>query len=329
MKKIVVIGTTFVDIKGYPLGDYIRDGRNAGRVEYFHGGVGRNIAEDVANVAASAATLLEKVSSAAKYDSKEKAQTTEVNGTKEKTRTAEVIYVTLVDDTQLSQDVIDRLKSRGVNTDYIKKVPNGLGTWLAVFDEHGDVDASISARAGMKEIKDILDESGDELFKDADGVLVEADMDIEIINRIAELSRKYNSTLYTAISNMSIAMKRTETLEKTRCFVCNKIESIQLLGEDIEDPKVLAERIKDKHIGAMVITLGADGCIYADNISGECGKLEAENVDVVDTTGAGDSFFAGVSYGLISGLGIKKACEIATHIAAVVIGSKENVYPHG
>ena len=47
---IVVIGATFVDIKGYPYGHYIPAGRNAGRVIEVHGGVSRNIAEDIANV---------------------------------------------------------------------------------------------------------------------------------------------------------------------------------------------------------------------------------------------------------------------------------------
>ena len=47
---IVVIGAVFVDIKGYPLSTYIPGGRNAGRVEQVHGGVCRNVAEDIANV---------------------------------------------------------------------------------------------------------------------------------------------------------------------------------------------------------------------------------------------------------------------------------------
>ena len=46
---IVVIGAIFVDIKGYPEDAYIPAGRNVGRVEQIHGGVGRNVAEDVAN----------------------------------------------------------------------------------------------------------------------------------------------------------------------------------------------------------------------------------------------------------------------------------------
>ena len=47
---IVVIGTSFVDIKGFPEDTYIPTGRNVGRVEYIHGGVARNVVEDIANV---------------------------------------------------------------------------------------------------------------------------------------------------------------------------------------------------------------------------------------------------------------------------------------
>ena len=47
---IVVIGAVFVDVKGFPEDNYIPTGRNAGRVEFVHGGVGRNVAEDIANV---------------------------------------------------------------------------------------------------------------------------------------------------------------------------------------------------------------------------------------------------------------------------------------
>ena len=100
---IVVIGAVFVDIKGYPLSTYIPGGRNAGRVEQVHGGVCRNVAEDIANV--------------------------ELRPT----------FVSLVDDTGSGQDVIDKLAKHKVNTKYIEKVPDGMGTWLAVFDNDGDV----------------------------------------------------------------------------------------------------------------------------------------------------------------------------------------------
>ena len=46
---IVVIGAVFVDIKGHPEDNFIPTGRNAGWVDRVHGGVGRNVVEDIAN----------------------------------------------------------------------------------------------------------------------------------------------------------------------------------------------------------------------------------------------------------------------------------------
>lgn len=40
---IVVVGAIFVDIKGFPQDIYVPDGRNAGYIEYTHGGVARNV----------------------------------------------------------------------------------------------------------------------------------------------------------------------------------------------------------------------------------------------------------------------------------------------
>ena len=47
---IVVIGASFMDIKGFPYDMYIPDGRNVGRIEFVHGGVARNVVEDIANM---------------------------------------------------------------------------------------------------------------------------------------------------------------------------------------------------------------------------------------------------------------------------------------
>ena len=85
--SIVVIGAAFVDIKGFPLDNYIPDGRNVGRVEYLHGGVARNVAEDIANV--------------------------ELRPT----------YLGLVDDTPLGTAVLQKLKNHKVNTDYVLTIP--------------------------------------------------------------------------------------------------------------------------------------------------------------------------------------------------------------
>ena len=112
--SIVVIGTVFVDVKGFPEDIYIPDGRNAGRVEYVHGGVARNVVEDIANM--------------------------ELRPT----------FVSMVDNTPMGSSVLEKLKNHKVNTDYVLTTPDGMGTWLAVFDEKGDVAGSISQGSRKK-----------------------------------------------------------------------------------------------------------------------------------------------------------------------------------
>ena len=125
---LVVIGTVFVDIKGFPEGAYIPDGRNAGRIEYVHGGVSRNVVEDIANM--------------------------ELRPT----------FVSIVDESPMGKDVFAQLTRHKVNMDYVQTVADGMGTWLAVFDSNGDVAGSISKRPDPTPIMGILEEKGDEIF---------------------------------------------------------------------------------------------------------------------------------------------------------------------
>ena len=76
----------------------------------------------------------------------------------------------------------------------------------------------------------------------------------------------------------------------------------------------------------MVVTMGEQGAVYA-RANGESGMVPAKKVDVIDTTGAGDAFFAGTVIGLTYGKTLAEACEIGSRLAASVICISENVCP--
>lgn len=293
---IVVIGASFVDVKGYPLGQYIPGGRNVGRVVQVHGGVARNVVEDIANV--------------------------ELRPT----------FVSVVDDTGLSDDVVRNLIRHKVDIRYVARSSEGLGTWLAVFDNDGDVIASISRRPDLSAIEDVLEKDGDEIFRGADSIVVEFDIEVPILKKVLELAEKHGKEVYTVISNMSIAMKRRDLLRKTAALVCNVQEAGMLFTEDYTDmlpeemEQSLADRIRTSGIPRIIVTMGARGAVYAD-ASGQTGVCPAMKVDVVDTTGAGDAFFAGAAIGLTYGKTVGEACVIGTRLAASVIASRENVCP--
>ena len=293
---IVVMGASFVDIKGYPIAQYIPSGRNAGRVVQVHGGVARNVAEDIANVE------------------------------------LEPTFVSLVDESGIGSDVVEKLKRHRVNTKYMRRTEDGLGTWLALFDNNGDVVGSISKRPDLSEIGKILEEQGDEIISGADSVIVEIDMEPSILKKAFSLAEKYGKTIYAVVSNMSIAMERRDLLKKTGCIVCNEQEAGILFSEDYEQmepeqlQEMLARRIEQAQIPRMIVTLGDRGAVYAQQ-GGDSGFCPPQKTDVIDTTGAGDAFFAGVAIGLTYGKTLKESCEIGTRLAASVIATKESVCP--
>ena len=293
---IVVIGDVFIDIKGYSTSPYIPYGRNAGTIVQIHGGVGRNVVEDIANVE------------------------------------LEPTFTSLVDNDAMGEDVIQKLNRHKVNTSYMRKVENGMGTWLAVFDHEGDVVASISKRPDHSPVERILDEQGDEIFKDADSIVIEIDIDKEIVKKTFYYAEKYNKKVYAIVSNMTIAIERRDFLRRTACFVCNQQEAGILFSEDYEQmtaeelAEILPERIRSAQIPQMVVTMGGDGAVYADR-EGNKGIYPALKVDVIDTTGAGDAFFSGVCIGLTYGKTLREACGIGTRLASTVICTSENICP--
>ena len=88
---------------------------------------------------------------------------------------------------------------------------------------------------------------------------------------------------------------------------------------------VLREKVMHAKIRRMVVTLGEGGCIYVDK--DECGYYASYKVDVIDTTGAGDAFFAGVAIGLTYGKTLKESAVIGTRLASSVIATKESTCP--
>ena len=293
---IVVIGATFVDIKGYPYAQYIPGGRNSGRVVEVHGGVCRNIAEDIANI--------------------------ELRPT----------LISVVDNSGLSSDVIYKLGKHQINTDYIRRTRDGLGTWLAVFDNSGDVVASISKRPDLSEIERILDDEGDEIFANADSIVTEFDIEVPILKKIIALAEKHGKKIYCPVSNMSIAVERRDLLKHIECLVCNLQEAGILFSEEYEEKspeemsEILYTKICQAEIPGIVVTMGGDGAAYAHK-NGDRGICPAKKVVINDTTGAGDAFFSGVAIGLTYGKTIAEACEIGTRLAASVIVTDENVCP--
>jgi len=99
-------------------------------------------------------------------------------------------------------------------------------------------------------------------------------------------------------------------------FVPSREELADLLGFD--DPERAVHELRETLGGvAVVVKLGADGCLVGDGERVE--HIPAAATRVVDVTGAGDAFCGGLAAGLAVGLGVADAARRGTASAAKAV----------
>jgi sugar/nucleoside kinase (ribokinase family) len=99
-------------------------------------------------------------------------------------------------------------------------------------------------------------------------------------------------------------------------FTCNAYESFRLTGE--EDPIKAAAALKQRGACNVIVKLGADGCWVEGDAF--CGQVPVPRVKkVIDTTGAGDAFTAGLIAALLGGENLEAACQAGNQAGAKMI----------
>lgn len=298
--KTTVIGVIFTDIKGFPFGKYNKKGRNLGNIELCSGGVTRNIVENFANAG------------------------------------EDVSFVTLVENSPFGIDAVKHLEKLGVKLDHTKQVEeNGIGMWLVILNDKGDVAGEISKMPDISALQDLIEEKGDKIISECDNIIFEMDTNEEISERVLSLADKYNKKKYTIVGNMSVILKRKDLVKRTDCFICNEVEISKLLGEDLTllSPDEMSLRLKTachtQSYPSLVVTMGEKGAAYYDKDNDVCGYCPARCVKLVDSTGAGDAFLSGTIIALSRNYPLSKAVEMGTYMAAMTIGTKSSACPCG
>ncbi|MCK9909568.1 PfkB family carbohydrate kinase, partial [Microbacteriaceae bacterium K1510] len=104
-------------------------------------------------------------------------------------------------------------------------------------------------------------------------------------------------------------------------LIPNESELALLSGITIENDESLEQAMKllqDKGVHTVITTLGAEGSAYLEK-GKKMGKAHSYKVNVVDTTGAGDSFNAGFAFALASGKTVAEAVSFAGKVAALAV----------
>jgi len=103
-------------------------------------------------------------------------------------------------------------------------------------------------------------------------------------------------------------------LERTNILLINESELRLLCNNSKSSLKELAIGFLDLGIETIVVKQGSKG-VFAMNNQEDC-EVESYECDVVDTTGAGDSFNSGFLYSYLKGYDLEKSCRIGNWVAS-------------
>lgn len=220
---------------------------------------------------------------------------------------ADVTMFGCVGDDAFADDLVKNLRKNGVDTAHIRRVPQ-MSSGIAMIAVAGG-DNAIVVIPGANEFVSVeyLESVRDELLK-ADILVVQNEIPKQTVMAVAELAAKNGKML---IYNPAPAMPMERDLVDKVSFLTPNEHEAALLFPEIA---CLDDQLRTMK-GRMIVTLGAEGA--AALIDGAVRKVPAGKANVVDTTGAGDTFNGALAYALANDYGLEQALRFSNAAAGL------------
>ncbi len=202
----------------------------------------------------------------------------------------------------------ENLKINNVDTKYIKKVndvPSGVaGIVLA----EGDNSIIVVPGANYQVDKEYIDKNIDVILE-SKIVLLQLEIPIDVVEYVIDLCSKNN--VKTILNPAPIQKLKRSILDKLDFVTPNEHEFEILYGSNNEE-KILKEQ-KNK----LIITKGSKGVVFSDG--DEVINIPSLEVEVVDTTGAGDTFNGAFAQSIVKGKTVEESIKFANIAGAISV----------
>lgn len=288
---ILVFGMSICDIFGFTHKNYRTHDSNPGAVKMSYGGVCRNIAENMARVGVNT-----KFISILGDDERGK-------GLREHAERQHF-------------DMSDSLIVDGASTP----------TYVAILDDNGEmVSAVVDISIAELFTKEFVDSKAD-IIKNAEYVILDAD-NAQITEYIAKNFSQYTNIILDPVSAAK-AQTVKHLLPYLHTLKPNRYEAEVLCGFPLDSEEAIREAGRyfiGEGVKKVFISLDSDGIYYYDGESE--GTVRTINPKVVNVTGAGDAFVAGIGYGYMNGKNIKRTVKFANTMSILTIAHEETIAP--
>jgi ribokinase len=231
---------------------------------------------------------------------------------------ASVTFLGRVGDDGFGEPLVRSLTDKGVDTSLVQQIPgSSTGTAFITVTPDGENAITVAPGANRRLTKGDVD-AASESIEEAQVLVAQMEVPPEVVVRAVEVAAQSGTR---ALVNLAPPFEVPRTLlEKLDPLVLNEHEAAYLLGEGVEGVDEALDAIPSLlSLGprSVVVTVGEDGAVFSDGES--LRHLAAPEVEVVDTTGAGDAFVGALAARLADDAPLGDAIAYAVRAGAAAV----------
>ena len=289
--EVVVVGAACLDIKGRVGGDIVAGTSNAGSVRISVGGCARNVAENLARLGMATALL------------------------------------SVVCEDDFGRTIVRQTERAGVDTSRVLMAcEQGSAAYMALLSAQGGLLIGIDDTAAVAALTPAYVAEHAALLAGARMVVIDANLPLETAEALLAICRAAGVPVAFEPVAYAPALRYRELIGSFYLATPNAVEAQALTGLPVagaQQAAVAAKRLIAEGLAIAIITLGAEGLVYAT--ANASGYVPALQVEVADPTGAGDALAGAVVYALLNDIPVDEAVRLGVSAATLTLDSPDTV----
>ncbi len=223
-----------------------------------------------------------------------------------------------VGDDPFGQVMVDALGESGVNTKNIHIIPQeSTGTAIIIVEDSGENRIVVNPAANAMVSIELIDRLWESISK-SPMILIQHEIPMDTAFHI--IRKAYQDGITVILNPAPSYPVPEDCLKLLDVLIVNEIECANLIGLpsiDRESAFVAAEKWHRTGVKKIIVTLGSDGLVYLDDEKRI--YLPAFQVEVVDTTAAGDTFVGAYAASILQQKNAKEALFFSSAAAALAV----------
>lgn len=230
----------------------------------------------------------------------------------------EVKMIGCVGTDTFGEKILKHLQEEGINVEGVKKDEATFTGIATIFKMNNDNSIVVIPGANDFCDKDLIDRNI-EVIKEADILITQLEIPMETVEYALKIAKENG---VKTILNPAPARKISKEILKNVDFITpNETEFELILGKDFNNSNELEKAMvywQNENISTkLIVTRGKDGSSYVEDNTVR--TMKTIKVDVVDTTGAGDTFNGALAHGVSHKFLISEAVTFAGTAASLSV----------